>query len=191
LLAAALLAGPKVLLFFPIWLMGVGAWRWGAELPPRSGWLVLVSVIGFIVLEALGGQQLFWQPGGAWLPPGYSAYDYIVGALVAMFLVGLVNARLPVPGVGVQRAVRWLAGTTFGLYLLHFPILSFCATVIPGPVDGAMHRVLVFVVALGTTITLGRLIEQRKGAWKRMLCLAFDAVLGKPSAPALQRQKIS
>lgn len=190
--AAALLAGPKVLLLFPIWLIGVGAWRWRDKVPPRSGWLLLsAGLVGLIALETLGGEELFWQPGGVWLPPAYSAYDYIVGALVAVLLVGLANTRLPVPGPGVQRAVRWLAGTTFGLYLLHFPILNFCATVIPGPADGAVNRVLVFVLALTATILLGRLIEQRKGAWKRVLRAGSDAVLGNPFAPALRRRKIS
>jgi peptidoglycan/LPS O-acetylase OafA/YrhL len=35
--AAALLAVPKILLFFPIGLMGLSAWRWHAKLPRRLG----------------------------------------------------------------------------------------------------------------------------------------------------------
>jgi peptidoglycan/LPS O-acetylase OafA/YrhL len=192
--AAAVLAGPKILLFSPIWLMGVGAWRWRAKLGNWCGWPLLgvsVSVSGLIVLEALGGQRLFWQPGSRWLPPGYSGYDYLIGALAALALMGIVNARLPLPGIGVQRAVRWLAGVTFGLYLLHYPLLTFWATVIPGPPDGAVHRVLVFVLSLGAAIALGRLIEQRKGALKRTLRIGFDAVLGRPTAPVLDGRKIS
>jgi peptidoglycan/LPS O-acetylase OafA/YrhL len=91
----------------------------------------------------------------------------------------------------VQRTVRWLAGASFGLYLLHYPLLTFWATVIPGPVDGAIHRVVVFVLALGGAIGLGRLIEQRKGVLKRIFRICFDAVLGKPTAPVLERRKIS
>ena len=40
---AALLAGPKILLLFPIWLMGVGAWRWRASLPSRLGEPLLIA----------------------------------------------------------------------------------------------------------------------------------------------------
>ncbi len=190
--AAALLAGPKILLFFPIWLMGVAAWRWRAELPNGCGWFLLaISAAGLIVLEALGGQRLFWQPGGRWLPPGYSGYDYLIGALTALFVAGLANARLPLPGLRAQNAVRWLAGASFGLYLLHYPLLTFWATVIPGPVDGTIHRVLVFVLALGAAIGLGRLVEQRKGPLKRVLRIGFDAVVGKAAAPALEHRKIS
>jgi peptidoglycan/LPS O-acetylase OafA/YrhL len=189
---AALLAGPKVLLLFPIWLMGLGAWRWRAGLTRRWGApLVFVSLGGFIVLEALGGQQLFWHPGTHWLPPGYSVYDYIIGALASLLIIGLANAPLPVPGIRLECVIRWLAGTTFGLYLLHFPMLNFFATIIPGPMGGAAHRLLVFVLALGGAVTLGHLIEQRKGPLKRVLRSAFDATLGKRPPPALERQEVS
>jgi peptidoglycan/LPS O-acetylase OafA/YrhL len=189
---AALLAGPKILVLLPIWLLGVAAWRWRADLPRRLGGpLVVVSLTGFIALEALGGQQLFWHPRTRWLPPSYSPYDYIIGALVALLIVGLANARLPLPGFRFERAVRWLAGASFGLYLLHYPLLNFFGTVIPGPADGAMHRILLFVLTLGAALALARLTEQQKGALKRRLRRGFDAVLAKRSPAALERQEVS
>ena len=64
-----------------------------------------------IGLEAFGGQQLFQDAQLPWLPGSYSAYDYIVGALVALFIMGLANAPLPIPGTLVERLIRLLAGT--------------------------------------------------------------------------------
>ncbi len=189
---AALLAGPKILLLLPIWLLGVGAWRWRADLPRQLGGpLVVVSLTGLIALEALGGQQLFGQLSARWLPPGYSAYDYIIGVFVALFIVGLANAPLPVPNFKVARVLRWLAGTTFGLYLMHYPLLNFFGTVIPGPPDGAMHRVLVFALALGGALALARVIEQRKEMLKSGLRSALHFVLGHRPTSALERQELS
>ena len=186
---AALLAGPKILLLFPIWLMGVAAWRWRNTPPRRFGAPhVVAGLTGFIALETLGGQHLFWHPKTPWLPPGYSGYDYILGALVALLIIGLANANLPVPRASVERILRWLAGTSFGLYLLHYPLLNFFGTLVPGPADGTAHRVLVFGLALSGALALARLTERRKGASKRTLRSALDVVLGKRPPPALEHQ---
>ncbi len=107
LVAAALVAGPKILLLFPIWLMGVSAWRWRATLSALHGArLAFGALAAFIGLEALGGQELFQHAETPWLPFSYSAYDYIVGALVAVFIAALVNIPLPLPGRALKRAFR-------------------------------------------------------------------------------------
>jgi peptidoglycan/LPS O-acetylase OafA/YrhL len=190
--AAALIAGPKILLLFPVWLMGVAAWRWRAAIPKHLGWRLIVgSLAGFVALEALGGQNLFWHPKTFWVPPDYSAYDYILGALVALFILGLANARLPMPGARLQRIVQGLAGASFGLYLLHYPLLNFFGTIVPGPADGAVHRVLVFGLTLGCGLGLASLVEPRKAAFKQALQLGLYAVLGKPQDPALSDQRLA
>ena len=113
----------KDLLLLPVWLMGVSAWRWWAALPPiwgrhcarrRSG----VSSGSRRLAASICSNVRHYS----WLPGGFSAYDYIVGMLVALFIVGLANAPLPMPGAAVQRLIRFLAGTTFGLYLMHYPL---------------------------------------------------------------------
>jgi peptidoglycan/LPS O-acetylase OafA/YrhL len=189
---AALLAGPRILLLLPVWLMGVAAWRWRAELPrPLGGSLAVVCLAGFIALEALGGERLFWHPSGGWLPPDFSAYDFVVGAVVALFIVSLANVRLPMPGRRLERLVRGLAGTSFGLYLLHYPLLNFFGTVVPGPPDRTLHRVLVFGLALGGALGVASLIEPRKGALKAQLRSALHLLLRKPRPPAVARQRVS
>ena len=191
-IVAALLAGPRILCLLPVWLIGVAAWRWRAELPPQLGRpLVFLCLAGFIALQAFGGQQLFWHPSGEWLPPDFSAYDFVLGALVALFIVGLANVPLPMPKARFERLVRGLAGTSFGLYLLHYPLLNFFGTVMPGPPDGALHRVLVFGLALGGALGLASLIEPRKGALKAQLRSALHILLGKPPSPAVARERLS
>jgi peptidoglycan/LPS O-acetylase OafA/YrhL len=186
---AALLAGPKILLLFPVWLMGVGAWRWRTVVRPELGApLALAAVAGFITLQALGGRQLFKELGTRWVPPFFSGHDYVVGALVALLIMGLANARLPMPGAAIQRLIRLLAGTSFGLYLLHYPLLNFLGTVIPGPADRTLHRILVFGLTLGGSIALAHLIERQKGILKRTLRSGLDTVRGRRPRSAVQRQ---
>lgn len=92
------------------------------------------------------------------------------------------------PGSFVERPIRFLAGTTFGLYLLHFPLLLFFGTVIPGPADRTSHRVLVFGLTLGVAIALSHVIEQQKRPLKRALRSGLDQVLKRRLRPALERQ---
>jgi peptidoglycan/LPS O-acetylase OafA/YrhL len=191
-LVTALPAGPRILFLLPVWLMGVAAWRWRAELPRQLGRpLVVLCAAGFIALEALGGERLFWHPSSAWLPPDFSAYDFVLGALVALFIIGLANVRLPMPGRRLERLVRALAGTSFGLYLLHYPLLNFFGTVTPGPPDGALHRILVFGLSLGGALGLASLIEPRKALLKAQLRSALHLLLRKPPPPAVARQRLS
>jgi peptidoglycan/LPS O-acetylase OafA/YrhL len=150
--------------------------------------LAFAAVAGFITLQALGGRQLFWQPATQWVPPFFSAHDYVVGALVALLIVGLANARLPMPGAALERLIHGLAGTAFGLYLLHYPLLNFLGTVIPGPADGAMHRILVFGLTLGASIGLAHLIERQKGALKLALRSGVDRVRGRRRDSALRKR---
>ena len=190
--ATALLAGPKILVLLPVWLLGVAAWRWRAEFPRRfAASLVAASLTVWIVLEAMGGQRLFHHPSSPWLPSDCTGYDYVLGGLVSLFIVGLANAELPMPGLRLERLVRWLAAITFGLYLLHFPLLNFFAAVIPGPPDRAIHRILVFVLALGTAFAVAWLAEPRKTALKRWFRAVLDNVLGRRPPPALERQRLS
>src|SRR4029077_14987076 len=51
--AAALLAGPKILLLLPTWVMGAAAWRWRVKFPRRlAAPLIVGSLTVWIVLEA-------------------------------------------------------------------------------------------------------------------------------------------
>ena len=186
--AAALLAGPKILLFFPIWLMGLLAWRWHAKLPRRLGPpLAFGAVAAWIGLEGFGGEHLFTHSQTAWFP-NFSAYDYIIGVLVTLLILGLANSPLPMPGAAVERPIRFLAGTTFGLYLLHFPLFLFFGTVIPGPADRTSHRILLFALTLGVAIAFSHVIEQQKGPLKRTLRSGLDLLRRKRLRLALERQ---
>jgi len=186
LLLAALLAGPKILLLFPVWLMGVAAWRIKDAIPQRLGpVLALGAVGGFIGLEMIGGQKLFVVTHTLWLPLDFSAYDYVVGTIVALLICGIARSRLPMPGRKLTVAVHALAGTAFGLYLFQFPLLNFFGSVLPGEPASLLHRVLLFTLTLGTALAAAALVERRKSTLKRLLRSALKSPVasGAPVSP--------
>lgn len=175
LLVAGLLAGPKILSLFPIWLMGVMAWHLKDRVSPRLGMMLVVGAVGsFVGLEMIGGQKLFPVAHTTWLPHDFSAHDFVIGLIIAALICGIAKARLPMPGRRLATAVHTLAGTTFGLYLFHYPLLNFFGSVLPGEPASWTHRVLLFGFTLGTALLLAALVEQRKTALKRFLRAALS-----------------
>jgi len=171
---------------FPLWVADFAAWRWRAVVPRRMGPpLVFCATALWVGIEAFGGHHLPRLADSLRLPGNLSAYDYTIGVLVTLFIMGLTNSPLPVPGRAVQRLIRFLAGMTFGLYLIHFPLFNFFGTVIPGPVDGTVHRILIFGLTLGVAIALAHVIEQQKGP---VLRSGLDLARRRFFRPAFRRQ---
>src|SRR6267143_315769 len=180
----------------PFWSLNYEAWYYvlfGAALflRGRRRIMAVAAVVAFAALDALGAQHLFGVAATSWLPFSFSAYDYVVGGLVAVFITALANTPLRLPGDREQRLIRWLAGTSFGLYLYHYPLLNFFGTVVPGSATGTMHGMLVFGLTLGVALPLAHLTEQWKKPMKRMLHSGFDAARRKYRDPATGGRGIS
>src|SRR5205085_11994288 len=124
---AALAAGPKILLLFPIWLFGVLAHKLSQKAPisnriarllfARSSASIVVSGAGY-GLQLITGNNFF------------SSYDYLLGAAVAVNLYAASFAEFSVLSAG-KRAIGQMAGMTFSLYLFHDPLLRLFAALIP------------------------------------------------------------
>ena len=150
---AALIAGPKIMLLFPIWLIGWWAYseRWSAKLPrPLAAVLLVQPVLALLVYERLhlsnAGRDLLeqvmtpavWRGQLAW--SRYVLSDSFLGVSVALHLVG---AKQLAPQLWAllgwaERPIRAAAGRSFTLYLLHQPVLL-CASawLLAVPLGGA------------------------------------------------------
>lgn len=166
---AAAIAGPTILLLFPVWLFGVFSFRARKlDLSARYVWpLFAVSFAGMavMVLPDLTGHGHAVTLQG-W-EPGASPRDYALGALVAINL--FAGSFLTLPFARIGRAIRYLAGMTFSLYLFHLPLLFLFAACLPLPhnvfVRGPIMAVLVLLACEG----LSHLTERRNGDLKRLL----------------------
>jgi peptidoglycan/LPS O-acetylase OafA/YrhL len=116
---------------------------------------------------------LFLRASAPWFTDQYSAYDYIVGGLVAAFILGLSRSPLPQPTQRVAQVIRWLAGASFGLYLLHYPFLRFFSDVLPWSHDTWTYRIALFALSLSASIGLARVFEQTKDAYRTALHRMF------------------
>jgi len=174
--AALALAGPKIALLAPLWGLGVACRhicaRWARASPPHP-------VLG-VVLLAAPLLLLAWDPTArACFPfapfagtPGCLrdlGNDYLVGLVVALHLLGVqaIAPRLWPLLRRVARPLAWLAGASFSLYLLHYPLLHFLAAASPWPPAHPATRALALALPPLLVLALAAATERRRDAWRR------------------------
>ncbi len=170
----AAIAGPRIVALFPLWLIGWAAYHFCSQhrLTRGVGWVVFVGSIGAMIIYGLESNTSVNLSAH---DPWEIAQDYILGGIFAANLIGfhtVSDSFRPILSV-IGKPVRWLAGATFTLYLLHLPILHFIQTVSPWPRSSWLYRAAVVVIPLAAVFCVAQVTERRKNGWYR----AFDWLL--------------
>lgn len=191
LLLLAAIAGPNVLLLLPAWLVGVALchWRAARSLPLAlarpavvlaGAMLVIAPAIAPSLLELLVAVLPGW-------PLGYSLYalsDNLLALAVGAGFIGL--RRLCEEGLAVPAwlagPVRGLAGISFTLYLLHWPMLQALREAGISAGDNPLLFVALLALVTGGCALLAALVELRTPALRAWL-LRRRAAGGTISAP--------
>jgi peptidoglycan/LPS O-acetylase OafA/YrhL len=173
-MAAMIVAGPRIIVLFPLWLAGLGSWWLRAHGWPRSArrqHLLLVLPValwmGYEVWAGSHGREYAGVP--AILDRPQLAQDYIVGLLFAAHLLG-TSAVAPWLAWLPQAAaalIRRLAGMTFTLYLLHFPLLMFIRAVLPGTAASWGVRLPLLILPPLLCFAVAQVTERQKDIWRR------------------------
>ena len=131
-----LIAGPRILLLYPIWLLGSWAYRgsWSAKLPRTVHRLLFLAVVpvfwayAHFDLEVLFTQPLIaalghegWRTGLHW--SRWILSDLLLGVAVALHFIGArgIGPTLELLFSRFERPLRTVAAYSFTLYLLHQP----------------------------------------------------------------------
>ena len=199
--AAAVLAvaGPRITSLFPIWLLGLACYRLCSRgrITNRSlGWCAFVgSAVAWAGFEVWAIRHGL-RADAAIIPlfdhTGWDLVeDYGLGLLFAAHLVGLhtISADLGPMLRRVERPIRWLAGTTFTLYLFHLPVARFLTALLWNPVWSREVHLAVFAGTLCTVFGIAQVTERRKNAWRWRISaqVARAASFLRPIVPAEQQ----
>ncbi len=177
--AACLLAGPKILLLLPVWLLGVLLYRRMPAWPPALAWACLLASLAagalmtWLDLSDFLRARLYAALPFAWRAH-YSTqflYDNLLGIVVAVHFAAVSSlGRLPRIVARAARPIRWLAGCTFTLYVFHGPLMVLVRDVAgitaPGP----------FYAALALGVLVAAELTERRVKWYRRRI----AALGRP-----------
>lgn len=179
---ALVVAGPKISVLLPVWLLGAGGYWVSVHRPAgqRLGMLVWIGSIGLLAACKLfggGHGSLYDEFSVTPQRLGDYAYYYMVGFLFAANLVGFHSM-----GVKIERLPRWLSGSakwlgerTFSLYLFHMPLLFLIAAVVPWPPAAAQTRVLVFLGTPVLIFALAEVTERRKREWRQVVTALWQS----------------
>jgi len=176
--AIAVLAfiGPKVALMFPTWLMGVAAYHICAaqKFSKSAGWMLYsVSLIIFIAYQLFPHSHLeeFKPLTMDWNRLRSIVEDYFVCALFSAHLIGYsaISAHFAPYLERCAKPIRWLAGATFSLYLMHLPIMYLLAALNPFPASSPLTLGLFLVMTPLACLAFAELSERRKESWRLLI----------------------
>jgi peptidoglycan/LPS O-acetylase OafA/YrhL len=161
---AMLLAGPKILLLLPVWLMGVWLLRVRPQME-RSTALALFS-FSFVVAAVMFAlnlsetlrSQLYTHLPFMWRAH-YSTqllYDYLLGIMVSVNFAAVSSLSLADWFRFLEKPIRYLASFTFSMYLFHVPLGTLLHDVM------GIRSPLAYYGAMAACIfVLGQLTERR------------------------------
>lgn len=168
-----LVAGPNIAALFPMWLLGVGSYRFCQKRPlgvlvgfivwALSGIGLALIVLPIHIREGLFDPTLLFRDSQSLL------HFYALAGLFAANIVGFEGAS-PLFAKIIERAaspIRWGGQRTFALYLFHLPLIHFVVSVAPWPNSAWITRALVFVGVPALIFVLARYTEAQKDWWRK------------------------
>lgn len=189
LLAALLaLAGLPVILLAPAWIGGALVWhllkRRAAPLSRAAGAALAIGpVVVLLALkianvdnDLLGLTNRWITSGTAWSELRYARealWNMVIAFGIAVHLIGMASVAPDLPAV-LRRGVRWLAGASFSIYVMHYPVLHLMDAVLPE--DIALKPVLFIAVPLGVCLLFAALFERSLPLQRRALRAAFRSL---------------
>jgi peptidoglycan/LPS O-acetylase OafA/YrhL len=167
--------GPRIIVAMPLWLLGVFIHRLvcrGWHLHPAVGWPVLAGVVlatlawrKFLGVSAV---PLFEWPPVARLIPSlmyYFGLGVLLGGVILAFASVASTYRAWPPLF--EKGVRFFAGASFTIYIMHLPVMVLIGAVWPqwivepaGGVSASLLTVLLMLI-------LAELGERRKAAFQQ------------------------
>jgi peptidoglycan/LPS O-acetylase OafA/YrhL len=172
-----LIAGFNIVGLFPIWLFGLWLYRQCGrmQLKPWTGRMILgLSLVLWAVFEWLLRHFHICPNVPAIIKSGpvllYGSGLCFGLSVIGFRFSGISLKRLRLGNAG--GAIRWLAGATFTLYLLHFPLawlLGGAVKALAPTAPAALSWLLVAGLTFGLALLTAQFTERRKNPWRRAI----------------------
>lgn len=149
------LAFPKVLFYFPLWLIGVVIHKLNIKIYNNKlavtafvSSIVMLLILKYFPIPKTGMYKEFTYSLGAFASV---VYYHAIGFFVALSIITasdfLALTKLDQFLIKFESKIRYLASNTFSLYLIHLPTMMFVCVLIPPTslIRSIIGMILVFV----------------------------------------------
>jgi peptidoglycan/LPS O-acetylase OafA/YrhL len=164
-IAGAAIAGPKILILLPVWLLGVGVYyllkhkpvgQWG--LVAAVGSMALLAAMLWADYSSLGKVKFMG------IAPDSLPWKYLTGLCIAVHIYGM--------SLGAQwlrrlfevsaRPLALFSGSTLALYLFHLPVIGVVNAIASSTGHTGYRSAALIIVPFGVALTLGYWCELQK-----------------------------
>jgi peptidoglycan/LPS O-acetylase OafA/YrhL len=181
-LLCSVVAGPAIIMLFPIWIMGAAAYRFSrtVTLTPFSAKVIwAASALGSLTAIIFNSQSDTLK--SVYLPFAYGPMDFAIGIMFALNLVAA--SRLEFGISRIHRPVAYLAGMTFALYLFHLPLLDLAAAYTPASLPMLVRVTIEAGFTFGAVFCLSFVTEGQKKKWRLLFRRVFSFLKPTRTAP--------
>ena len=169
----ALLAGVNILLLMPSWLLGVWVWNRMQNRALPAGvvaWLMIclppacyVAALALgipEVLRAITAELLAPMPPHTLRFSDEFFWNGFVGLGFALHLLGCAAVMPDTAEDAQARMIRWLAGGSLSLYLMHYPLLQFLGPGLPKSGLAVIDDMLLLGITLLACLAFAQVFER-------------------------------
>jgi peptidoglycan/LPS O-acetylase OafA/YrhL len=177
---AMLMAGPKILLLLPVWLMGVWLYRRMPALGEGTAALLFIATLGaasalcWLNVSDIFRSWLYREFVPAWRLH-YSTqfiYDILLGVVVSIHFASVAALEKTFSKlIRFERPIRYLAGFTFSIYVFHAPLGELY--------EHGMSPFLFYGELALCIFLLAQMTERRTAFFRRLLKHGAVTKLGK------------
>lgn len=184
------LFGVRPLLLLPTWLLGLVVYRMlrdGISIGCARAWLLTLAPPAiYVAALAVGLPKILLGLTVMAIGEHYVnvllnfsnefIWNNMLGFLAAAHFVGVATLLRLHPMTErprLESAIRWLAGGSFSLYLLHYPVLQFTEAMLPEELPQIVRHPALLVITLVVCFVGAALFERRLGILRAALRRAF------------------
>lgn len=182
---SAVAFGLNVIILLPAWLVGVWLFhrlQQPTSTPTNPALLAIAPWVLYALMLAIDGPGLLTTASenltsqstvGALRFSDEFVWNWILAGLFTVHLFGMATWLADRKMFAVS-AIRWLAGASFSLYLVHYPVLQFFQAVLPKADLWFVDDLVLLVLTIVVCFIFAELFERRLKPFRRLVRSTFN-----------------